>query len=264
MLDTHCARKEDAEGFYRQALSVDTKHSYALYNLAVLLEEKLKLRVKHHKETEKDAIAIDLQGEKDEILEFYRQAVSCDPSDATATADYGRYMLIEYGQDKSYEGKAETFLLRALQLDTRCEVAMYNLALLYHRNKHDAFTSENYLRKMLVLNPKHVNAMHLLATIILETMRKAAGKAAVPSQSVSPLEEAFILYEKAITLSKNPSHLLSEYCAVVHALGSSKRRLAAVVFCSQPAFLDFRGRDIETALKLLQTSCQLSPRGGNP
>lgn len=41
MLDTHCARKEEAEALYRRALNKEPTHPFALYNLAVLLEERL-------------------------------------------------------------------------------------------------------------------------------------------------------------------------------------------------------------------------------
>ena len=40
MLDTHLKRKVEAEKLYRKCVRVEMKHAYALYNLAVLLEEK--------------------------------------------------------------------------------------------------------------------------------------------------------------------------------------------------------------------------------
>ena len=43
MLDTHCERKIEAEALYRRALVKEPKHPFALYNLAVLLEERLAL-----------------------------------------------------------------------------------------------------------------------------------------------------------------------------------------------------------------------------
>ena len=46
MLDTHCSRKEEAEALYRRALSKEPTHPFALYNLAVLLEERLALAPK--------------------------------------------------------------------------------------------------------------------------------------------------------------------------------------------------------------------------
>lgn len=47
MLDTHCNRKPEAESLYRQAIQIESRHSYALYNLAVLLEDKEKYRNTH-------------------------------------------------------------------------------------------------------------------------------------------------------------------------------------------------------------------------
>lgn len=41
MLDTHCKRKTEAEALYRRAIAGEPKHPFALYNLAVLLEERL-------------------------------------------------------------------------------------------------------------------------------------------------------------------------------------------------------------------------------
>jgi tetratricopeptide (TPR) repeat protein len=41
MLDMHCKRKDDAESLYRRAIDEEPSHPFALYNLAVLLEERL-------------------------------------------------------------------------------------------------------------------------------------------------------------------------------------------------------------------------------
>ena len=43
MFDTHCKRKREAEELYRTALQEEPDHIFALYNLAVLLEERLDL-----------------------------------------------------------------------------------------------------------------------------------------------------------------------------------------------------------------------------
>lgn len=43
MLDTHCKRKDDAESLYRRAIIEEPSHPFALYNLALLLEERLAL-----------------------------------------------------------------------------------------------------------------------------------------------------------------------------------------------------------------------------
>jgi hypothetical protein len=41
MLDSHCNRKNEAEILYRRCLEIEPRHSFALYNIAVLLEELL-------------------------------------------------------------------------------------------------------------------------------------------------------------------------------------------------------------------------------
>jgi tetratricopeptide (TPR) repeat protein len=41
MLDMHCKRKDEAESLYRRAIDEEPSHPFALYNLAVLLEERL-------------------------------------------------------------------------------------------------------------------------------------------------------------------------------------------------------------------------------
>ena len=43
MFDTHCDRKTEAEALYRRALSEEPAHTFAMYNLAVLLEERLEI-----------------------------------------------------------------------------------------------------------------------------------------------------------------------------------------------------------------------------
>jgi hypothetical protein len=43
MFDTHCDRKVEAETMYRRALLEDPVHTFALYNLAALLEERLEI-----------------------------------------------------------------------------------------------------------------------------------------------------------------------------------------------------------------------------
>ena len=47
MLDTHCKREGDAESLYRRVIHEEPNHPFALYNLAVLLEERLALNAAH-------------------------------------------------------------------------------------------------------------------------------------------------------------------------------------------------------------------------
>lgn len=91
MLDTHCKRKAEAEALYQRAIDIEPRHSYALYNLAVLLEEKLtrvekSLRAGDAPENAEAQHALD----RDIVLELYKRALEADPSDSTTAADYGR------------------------------------------------------------------------------------------------------------------------------------------------------------------------------
>ena len=130
MLDTHCDRKEEAEGLYRQALSFEPNHPYALYNLAVLLEDKYKDDEKRRKElsrvsstsnisntvteaecdNDKDEDILPELNDKvarkvvsirqsdnikeklNEVENLYRAAADADPKDASTAADCGRYV----------------------------------------------------------------------------------------------------------------------------------------------------------------------------
>jgi tetratricopeptide (TPR) repeat protein len=95
MLDTHCNRKEEAESLYRRALTEEPRHSYALYNLAVLLEERLS----HENpigntgltgEVSRNVLTEMLEERKREIAQLYERAVQADSRDPTTMADYGR------------------------------------------------------------------------------------------------------------------------------------------------------------------------------
>jgi hypothetical protein len=92
MLDTHLKRKPEAEQLYRRALECEPRHAYALYNLAVLLEE---LYFNANKVPQNEgAEIIDHMKEvhKEEVLSYYKRAVDADPKDSATLADYGRYV----------------------------------------------------------------------------------------------------------------------------------------------------------------------------
>jgi tetratricopeptide (TPR) repeat protein len=167
MLDTHCNRKPEAELLYRRALEVDGKHSYALYNLAVLLEE----------------IALDRDSDgvkgssRQEIASLYRRAVEADTRDAASAADYGRFLLVRLDDWAS----AEPLLQRAVALDDQNEVGLYNLGLLNHKYKK-ANSSVNaaaqisaamkaameMYRRLIRKNPTHLSGMLQLARLLVE------------------------------------------------------------------------------------------------
>ena len=111
MLDTHCQRKEEAEALYRRSLEVEPRHAFALYNLAVLLEEK-HVQLEHAEQLANPALAAvaasvsaasangpgpaalawvkEKLGRRNEVCGFYNRAVEADSKDATTAADYGR------------------------------------------------------------------------------------------------------------------------------------------------------------------------------
>lgn len=89
MLDTHLRRKPEAESFYRRALEIEPRHAYALYNLAVLLEERYSFKLRSAPDNNKNDDESDLNDRK-EILSLYQRAVEADPRDSSTLADYGR------------------------------------------------------------------------------------------------------------------------------------------------------------------------------
>lgn len=113
MLDTHLKRKEEAEALYRRALEVEPRHAFALYNLAVLLEERYSVNLITQAATSAEVAATmgpniaaamedpefrekDLK-QRQEILQLYQKAVEADARDTTTLADYGRYTFILRG-----------------------------------------------------------------------------------------------------------------------------------------------------------------------
>lgn len=96
LLDSHCQRKSEAEALYCRCLEVEPKHSFALYNLAVLREEVLSLINPHTEEKDSEAAARVNLSPKYTLLEvrsLYERAVAADPKDATTMADCGRFTL---------------------------------------------------------------------------------------------------------------------------------------------------------------------------
>lgn len=250
MLDTHCNRKPEAESLYRGALAVDPRHSYALYNLAVLLEE----------------IAIDRDGENSiqEIAKLYKAATDIDPRDPASAADYGRFILVRFDDFEH----AEPHLLRALGMDDENEVALYNLALLYHKYKPQSSSSaedgnikvalEMY-RRLVAKNSQHLSGLLQLARLLVEvnstvgkenstatnafadgadgfsdasvvvTNSTTSGKV-VDSSKVARawMEEVIELYEAVIPRHKEPDAVVCEFTKVVNKYGSARQKMRAI------------------------------------
>ena len=130
MLDSHCGRKEEAEQFYRRCIEVEARHSFALYNLAVLREELLSSLRCSQKGEEGGAPAERGDPEWDraaaEVRSLYERAMEADPNDATTMADCGRFI-----SDKLRDpNTGEPFLRAALKLDTSCDVAALHLGII--------------------------------------------------------------------------------------------------------------------------------------
>lgn len=213
MLDTHVkGRKEEAEQYYRRALDIEPRHAYALYNLAVLLEERYSQRMKGLSNTE----LLDLQvggsaHESDlqirtEIMGFYQRAVEADPRDSATRADYGRFLLVRM-EDPA---RAEGILEAALQLDDSCEVAMYNLGVLYHRYKKDHAAAEAMLRKLVAATQSDSSASNLpmssqRAAGVLQLARVLEDRYSEHGGGNVVSEEICRLYEEAITIMADVS-----------------------------------------------------------
>lgn len=251
MLDTRCKRKHEAEKHYRRCVEVEPKHAYALYNLAVLLEEKLsvsssekggKSQLDEEEENIKTAEDREIQAsitkkERTEISDFYKRAVEADPGDSTTLADYGRYLLTKMVDPVA----AEKVLLQAIKADPQSEIALFNLAVLYHKHSTDLQAACNCLKKILENNPKHAVAMHMMARVCVDKFKRIlldnasnVRRKIQPSTGtgtgtdIAPLDEAMDYFEKAAILVKEPSKIVSEYFKIISRLGNYKQKLRAV------------------------------------
>ena len=98
-----------AEDLYRRALKAHPRHAYALYNLAILLEEQ----------------AAEL-GDLQEVRGLFVRAVAAAPTDAMTLADYGRFILV---RERNYK-LAEEMLERALVADPEYPPACFYMGML--------------------------------------------------------------------------------------------------------------------------------------
>eukprot|EP00597_Dinobryon_sp_UTEXLB2267_P009215 CAMPEP_0170087648 /NCGR_PEP_ID=MMETSP0019_2-20121128/22087_1 /TAXON_ID=98059 /ORGANISM="Dinobryon sp., Strain UTEXLB2267" /LENGTH=277 /DNA_ID=CAMNT_0010305431 /DNA_START=319 /DNA_END=1148 /DNA_ORIENTATION=+ len=127
MLDTHLQRKDEAEATYRTCLVSEPKHAFALYNLAVLLEERL------FGTAAKPVLQQPQQQNqrREEVCSLYKRAVEADPRDSSTLADYGRFLLVR--MDDPVRGRQ--ILQASLKMNPSCEIALYNLAVMLHRQQ---------------------------------------------------------------------------------------------------------------------------------
>ena len=161
MLDSQLNRKNEAELLYRKALLVEKKHSFASYNLALLLESKIANKnniienkdiisneiedTKNKTQNESNLIIeneienqIDIENQKcieekelqlEEIRNLYFSAMKYNEKDPIMTADYGRFLLHYLGDLTN----SEIFLSKSLSLNEKCEPALFNMAILLEK-----------------------------------------------------------------------------------------------------------------------------------
>jgi len=120
LLDSSLGKPVEAKAMYRRVLEADPKHAYALYNLAVLLEEGL---------NSSSAAAVTAAAVEAvvEVRTLYERAVVAAPKDSVSAADLGRFLLVRVKDPAA----ASPYLKKALELDPRNAVALYNTGLLH-------------------------------------------------------------------------------------------------------------------------------------
>ena len=132
---------------------VNPNHAFALYNLAVLIEE-----LRGH--TENGRLEAD---------EMFRTAVGASKNDAVTIADYGRFKLVCC---KEVE-EAEKLLRRAKNLDGSCVVALFNLGMLLYNCKEDRKAAEECFRAAVKEDPDHGETWRYLGRIMADKGDKA-------------------------------------------------------------------------------------------
>jgi tetratricopeptide (TPR) repeat protein len=256
MLDSHCGRRDDAESLYERALAVEPRHAFALYNLAVLREEKVMIAEREEAEA-RDApapAAAESNNEKGEtagdgsgggtlvsskavakqksmlqkteaekmarrsaVCELYARAFDADPQDATTAADYGRFLYAR--MDKREE--AEIVLFKALALDDRHIVALYNLALAMHK-KGRLEDAERLFSNLLTESPTHAAGTQQMGRMFVDRFKE--------SNDQKHLETAMTCYERAFQLVKDPTTAVLEYLKFTSALAPNKLKIRAISF----------------------------------
>jgi Tfp pilus assembly protein PilF len=114
---------------------------YALYNLAVLVEESRR--------------------DFPEAKRLFKAAISAAPNDPLALADFGRFLVSAEGDFKA----AEPILQRALKADPESIVALFNWGTLcanYRKDKREATTA---FQRVLKLDSRHAGARAALANL---------------------------------------------------------------------------------------------------
>jgi cytochrome c-type biogenesis protein CcmH/NrfG len=66
---------------------------------------------------------------------------------------------------------AEQLLQAALKLDSKCDSALYHLALLHHRERKNTQSAMALLQQVLAQQPEHANATLALARVLTDRLR---------------------------------------------------------------------------------------------
>jgi len=182
LLDGPLKRHDDAEAMYRRVLSNDPNHAYALYNLAILLEEGLPQAAQSslsNKQPSKAASTapnnkVAASANESEVLSLLERACAAAPDDALSCADLGRFLLVR----KRNHSAAEASLNKALELDPYSSVALFHLGLLKADAKtqgpdrmHDLGAATLLWQRLVATDPAHVAGLRRLARLEAEHLK---------------------------------------------------------------------------------------------
>ena len=131
MLDTHLNRKPEAESLYRHALEGEPRHPFALYNLAVLLEERYSTTVDATgRDSDKGMTSTNQENDLlQEVKSLYQRAIDADPRDPHTKADFARFLIARMNDLSA----AEELLNLSLNIDPACELALRTMKTLKQR-----------------------------------------------------------------------------------------------------------------------------------
>ena len=131
MLDTHLNRKPEAESLYRRALEGEPRHPFALYNLAVLLEERYSTTADATgRDVDNGMISINQENILlQEVKSLYQRAIEADPRDPHTKADFARFLIARMNDLPA----AEELLRLSLNIDPACELALRTMKSLKQR-----------------------------------------------------------------------------------------------------------------------------------
>ena len=140
-------------------------HGFAVYNLAVLLEEKSAKAKMNQEETKGE----EEDEEMERIEELFINATRILPTDPTVLADAGRFLI----SSRRDEIGGRDLLIKALQIDRSSEVALFNLSIWNITKGGSENEAKGMLEKLVKLNPRHVPALGHLARLDAKLGRSA-------------------------------------------------------------------------------------------